>query len=148
MKILIVENDPNKSVLVETFLKDEFGSENISLETKKSFQSGLEEILSNVYDFLILDMSLPTFDITGSDDGGETLDRGGEIILQEMERENFKYKSVILTQYEEFGGVSLNEIDEALKKEFNEFYLGLIYYNTIQVNWQNELKNIIINLKQ
>jgi len=146
MKILIVENDPNKSTQVETFLNEEFSSMNICIETKKSFQSGLEAILSNKYDFLILDMSLPTFDITESDDGGETLDRGGDIILQEMEREDVKYKSVILTQYEEFGGISLNEIDAALKKEFNEFYLGCIYYNTIQVNWQNELKRIILNL--
>jgi hypothetical protein len=72
-------------------------------------------------------MSIPTFDISETDDGGETLDRGGEIILQEMEREGIKIKAVILTQYEEFDEVSLEEIDNSLKSEFSEFYLGCIY---------------------
>jgi CheY-like chemotaxis protein len=143
MKILIVENDPLKSSQIELFLQ-EIGLANSEINICKSFQSGLESILTKHYDFLILDMSIPTFDITEMDDGGETLDRGGEIILQEMEREGIKIKALILTQYEEFGGVSLEEIDNTLKEEFPDFYLGCIYYNTIQVNWQNELKEIIL----
>lgn len=143
MKILIVENDPNKSGQIELFLSEELGIPKENIEVKKSYQSGLETILSNNYDLLILDMSLPTFDITKEDDGGETLDRGGEVILQEMEREGIKIKAVIVTQYEEFDDVSLEEIDNSLKNEFSDFYLGCIYYNTIQMNWQNELKKII-----
>lgn len=147
MKILIVENDTNKSTQVECFLQDEIKINPNYIDTKRSFQSGLEAILTKSYDLLILDMSIPTFDISEIDDGGETLDRGGEIILQEMEREGIKMKAIILTQYEEFDEVSLEEIDNSLKKEFSEFYLGCIYYNTSQVNWQNELKDIISKLK-
>jgi CheY-like chemotaxis protein len=146
MRILIVENDPNKSSQLEFFLLEDLNISSEDIEIRKSYQSGLETILSRDFDFLILDMSLPTFDITEEDDGGETLDRGGEIILQEMEREGIKIKSVIVTQYEEFGDVSLEEIDNFLKNEFSDFYMGCIYYNSIQMGWQNQLKMIIENL--
>lgn len=146
MKILIVENDPNKSSVVELFLLTELDISPEDVEIKRSFQSGLEAIIQNSYDLLLLDMSLPTFDITDFDDGGETLDRGGEIILQEMERENIKIPSIILTQYEDFGGVSLSKIDEALFLEFPKIYLGCIYYNTSQTNWNKELKLKITQL--
>lgn len=146
MKILIVENDSIKSGQLELFLSEHLGT-NSDIKIRRSYQSGLETILSNNFDLLILDMSLPTFDITKEDDGGETLDRGGEVILQEMEREGIKIKSVIVTQYEEFDDVSLEEIDNSLKNEFSDFYLGCIYYNIIQMDWQKELKNIIDNLK-
>ncbi|TCD11589.1 hypothetical protein EZ449_04835 [Pedobacter frigidisoli] len=143
MKILIVENDTNKSSVVELFLLTDLDISPEELVIKRSFQSGLEAILDNRYDLLILDMSLPTFDITDFDDGGETLDRGGEIILQEMERENISIPSLILTQYEDFGGVSLSKIDDNLFNEFPTFYLGCIYYNSSQTQWQTELKSKI-----
>ncbi len=143
MKILIVENDSNKSNQVLSFLNDEMGIKEELIEVKRSFQSGLEAILTCSFDFLILDMSIPTFDITAIDDGGETLDRGGEIILQEMEREGIEIKSLILTQYEEFDNISLEEIDSKLKLEYSDFYLGCIYYNISEDKWQNELKRFI-----
>ncbi|PRY52621.1 hypothetical protein B0I27_10587 [Arcticibacter pallidicorallinus] len=146
MKILIVENDPNKSSVVELFLLTELDISPEEVEIRRSFQSGLEAIIQNEYDLLLLDMSLPTFDITDFDDGGETLDRGGEIILQEMEREKIEIPSIILTQYEDFGGVSLSKIDEALFTEFPGIYLGCIYYNTSQTSWEKELKLKINNL--
>lgn len=148
MKILIVENDPNKSSVVQLFLLVEHDISPEDVEIKSSYQSGLESILQKPdFDLLILDMSIPTFDITDFDDGGETLDRGGEIILQEMQRENIKIPSIILTQYEDFGGVSLSEIDQALFNEFPDMYLGCIYYNTGQTNWHKELTNKINLLK-
>nr|WP_298331955.1 hypothetical protein [uncultured Christiangramia sp.] len=142
MKILIVENDSIKSSQVITFLKDEV-SKDLNFEVKRSYQSGLEAILTDIFDFLILDMSIPTFDITTTDDGGETLDRGGELILQEMERENIEIKSLILTQYEEFDSISLEEIDNELKNEYSDFYLGCIYYNISEDKWQNDLKEVL-----
>lgn len=139
MNILIVENDPNKSSVVELYLLTDHEISPEDVEIRRSFQSGLEAILLNNYDLLILDMSLPTFDITDFDDGGDTLDRGGETILQEMERENIKIPAIVLTQYEDFGGVSLSKIDKVLFDEFPDIYLGCIYYNTSQTNWQKEL---------
>ena len=146
MKILIVENDSIKSNQVLSFLNDDlnFSVENITV--KRSFQSGLEAILTMPFDLLILDMSIPTFDITATDDGGETLDRGGEIILQEMEREEISIQALILTQYEEFDNVSLEEIDNELRVQYSDFYLGCIYYNISEDKWQNELRETILKI--
>lgn len=147
MKVLIVENDTNKSSEVEYFLLSEMELSPELITIKKSYQSGLESILTEHYDVLILDMSLPTFDITDFDDGGETLDRGGEIILQEMERENIKTAAIILTQYEDFGGMSLAKIDQSLQHDFPEFYKGCVYYNNItQDSWKNNLKQKLDDL--
>lgn len=143
MKILIVENDSIKSNQVLSFLEDELNISNKQTTVKRSFQSGLEAILTIPFDLLILDMSIPTFDITETDDGGETLDRGGEIILQEMEREGIIVPALILTQYEEFDNISLEEIDNELKTDYSDFYLGCIYYNIAEDKWQNDLKEII-----
>ncbi|WPR75770.1 hypothetical protein [Algoriphagus sp. NG3] len=146
MKILIVENDSIKSNQVLSFLNDEFDIHK-DISVRRSFQSGLEAILTIHYDLLILDMSIPTFDINATDDGGETLDRGGEIILQEMERENISIPAIILTQYEEFDNISLEEIDHELRLEYSKFYLGCIYYNISEDKWQNELKEMILKIK-
>ncbi len=145
MKILIVENDSTKSNQVLSFLNEEMGISEDVIVIKRSYQSALEAILTTVFDLLILDMSIPTFDITTTDDGGETLDRGGELILEEMAREGIDFKSLILTQYEEFDNVSLEEIDNELKLEYSDFYLGCIYYNISEDKWQNELMEIIKN---
>jgi len=148
MKVLIVENDSNKYDQVKSFLIEELKIIETNISIRKSYQSGLESILDNTYDFIILDMSIPTFDITEFDDGGNTLDRGGEIILQEMERENISIPSIILTQYEDFDNVSLLEIDSNLKEEFEEFYLGCIYYNISEENWKNELNNLYLKIEK
>lgn len=147
MRMLIVENDPIKSNQVLSFLEDDLNISKEYIVIKRSFQSGLEAVLTMPFDLLILDMSIPTFDITESDDGGETLDRGGEIILQEMEREGVIIPALILTQYEEFDNISLEEIDNGLRMEYSRFYLGCIYYNIAEDKWQNDLKETIEKLK-
>lgn len=148
MRVLIVENDSNKYDQVKSLLAEDLKIDTENIFIRKSYQSGLESILNNKYDFIILDMSIPTFDITEHDDGGNTLDRGGEIILQEMEREDIFTPSIILTQYEDFDNVSLSKIDKNLKEEFEEFYLGCIYYNISEENWKHELKNLYLKIKK
>jgi DNA-binding NtrC family response regulator len=143
-KILVIEDDDNKYIPVENFLMEIYDSQ-VNIIHKKSFQSGMETLYSDSFDLLILDMSIPNFDVTELDDGGDTLDRGGEFILEEMFRENIVTKAIILTQYEEFKGVSLAEIDENLKKDFEDSYMGCVSYNTGYDNWKNELFELLKN---
>ncbi len=142
MKILVIEDDDNKYNPVRNFLIELYNN-NVTIIHKKSFQSGMEILYAEKFDLLILDMSIPNFDVTELDDGGDTLDRGGEFILEEMDRENIITKSIIITQYEEFKGVSLAEIDKNLMEEFKESYLGCVSYNTGYDNWKNELEQLI-----
>lgn len=145
MRILVIEDDDNKLKQVNSFL-DEYASKKNILTTivvKQSFQSGLFELLTSKYDISILDMSIPNFDISNTDDGGEPVSIGGELILNEMDRAGILTKTVILTAYEDFEGVSLSSIDEKLKHEFSNIYLGCIYYSSFESSWMNKLENIL-----
>jgi DNA-binding NtrC family response regulator len=142
MRILVIEDDDNKYNPVKNFLIELY-NENVTIIHKKSYQSGMEILYAEKFDLLILDMSIPNFDVTELDDGGDTLDRGGEFILEEMDRENIIIKSIIITQYEEFKGVSLAEIDKNLREEFKQSYLGCVSYNTGYDNWKTELQELI-----
>ena len=62
MKILIVEDDENKLNNLKDFINEYYLNE-VNIDICHSFQSGLESILINKYDLLLLDMSLPNFDL-------------------------------------------------------------------------------------
>lgn len=145
MKILIVEDDLNKLNNLQTFLKYYFKHKEIKIviSIKTSYQSGLEAILSNSFDLLLLDMSLPNFDITNNNDSGVPLSRGGELILYEMDIMNIFLKTIIVTQHDDFDGDSLEEIHNNYKEKFSKFYINYVFYNAIESNWESELEKIL-----
>jgi len=146
MNILIIEDDSNKLEEI-TYLLSKMKKtlkQNIKIVSQGSFQSGLIEIFNNHYDLLLLDMTIPNFEITLHDDGGDSLDIGGELIIKEMDREDKKIKTIIVTQYEEFNGISLSDIDNDLKKQYSNFYLGYVSYNASETTWKSELEKLIV----
>ena len=59
MKIILVEDDVKKIEDIREFLSKEL---NISdLVIKESYQSGIKELITQDYDLLLLDMSIPAF---------------------------------------------------------------------------------------
>lgn len=144
LKILIIEDDDNKCSEIESYLKKTFY--NISLKYGKSYQSGIQEAINERYDLLLLDMSIPNFDINENEDGGSTLKNGGELIIMELIDENVDFKCVVLTQYETFNDETLDAIDTRLKENCGSKYLGCIRYSAWKNDWKELLKNIIQNL--
>ena len=61
MKILIIEDDKNKSTQIIERLSSYFTD--IDFTVKRSFQQGVKTLRSSSFDVLLLDMTLPTFDI-------------------------------------------------------------------------------------
>lgn len=145
MKILIIEDDLNKLQSVEDFLQKYFKQKDLlySLTIKHSYQSGLENVLTNSYDLLLLDMSLPNFDIDENNDIGDPLSKGGELILYEMDAMCIDLKTIIITQHEDFDGVSLESINDDYKDKFSDIYLNYVFYNSIESNWEKELEKIL-----
>ncbi|RDX33438.1 response regulator, partial [Arcobacter sp. HD9-500m-PIT-SAG02] len=133
MKILIVEDDLNKLNNLKNFLQTYFQDKSIEInvEIKNSYQSGLETILSESFDLLLLDMSLPNFDMSENSDSGAPLSRGGELILYEMDIMNIHLKTIIVTQHDDFDGDSLEVIHNHYKEKFSNFYLNYVFYNAI-----------------
>lgn len=142
MKILIIEDDLNKLANVEAYLKKYFSNKQVSymLDVKHSYQSGLEMIIQNTYDLLLLDMSLPNFDIDEKSDGGNPLSRGGELILYEMDILGIDIATLVITQHDDFEGESLESINEEYKNNFSSFYIGYVFYSAIESNWKKDLE--------
>jgi CheY-like chemotaxis protein len=141
MKIVIVEDDVNKSSQLHEQVCQMFPS--AQCEECRSYRSGLKRIVEERPSLVILDMSMPTFDVGPKDKGGRTRAFGGKDILEEMRRRRIVARVVVVTQFETFGEgaqkKTLNELQGELKAEFAELYVGTVYYHPAHSNWRLEL---------
>lgn len=146
-KILIIEDDKIK---IER-LNDFFSSNKISI--KESFQSGLSEIKNNkdAYDFLVLDMTIPLWEKGNNDLGGNYEQFGGEKILREMKRRKLILPTILFTMFDVFptkeGNITFNEVNSIFKRDFSDFYIGAVFYNSNEDNWQLDMTNLISEIK-
>ncbi|MDP1800842.1 MAG: response regulator [Bacteroidota bacterium] len=145
MKILVIEDDPNKALQVISFLREHNSDHEIT--HKKSYQSGLSEIYENTFDFVFLDMSLPTYDITPGEDAYKFRHLAGHDILSEIKRKKKSAKVIIVTQFERFGEgkqfISLKDLKMILRKDFTENYIATISYHPGRTSWKEELSSLI-----
>lgn len=142
MKVLFIEDNPQKLKHVSDFLEKKF--DNIELTVKKSYNSGLRELIKNEsYGLILLDMSLPNYDIEPGESGGDFEKFAGKFLLNEMYRRDITTQVLILTMY-------LNYVDEEFSSELKDKfpnYLGVVYYNVKEPDgWKNELQDKIDNL--
>lgn len=139
MRGLLIEDDTAKANKIAELIAEHFPQ--IQLNQAISYQSGINEILEYEYDFILLDMSLPTYDQINGNFSGKPKGFGGEAILKEMRR--YKRNSIVkvITQYNEFDGglISMQELDAQLKTNYSELYKGYIVYVAKHTEWQDEL---------
>jgi CheY-like chemotaxis protein len=144
-RILLVEDDDDKLEHVIDFLKQL--TSDLTLHTARSLQSGLQAILGAQYELVILDMTMPTFDISESEDGGRPQAYGGRELLRHMQRQQISTKAVVLTGFEQFGEgnetQTLAELDLELRKSHAGQYLGAIHYNLMDDLWQQQLRRAL-----
>jgi CheY-like chemotaxis protein len=140
MRILIIEDDPNKLTAITKFLEQ---YQNVEYVTQTAYQSGLRAILSSTFDLLLLDMSMPVFDTASGHSGGRSLPLAGRDILYQMKRKRINLRTIIVTQYENFDGISLGELHQNLCNEFSDNYIGYVYYNVTQDRWRHELAELL-----
>ena len=145
MKILVIEDDQNKSKQIIEFIIDNFPLEDYIL--KKSYQSGLKEILLNEYDIILLDMQLPNFDIKSGEDGYKFRKLAGEDILKELKRKKRISKVIVVTQFETFGEgesfIELNDLKKRLSEQFKNLYVDTVFYSADKSIWKKQLDEIM-----
>ncbi len=147
-KILFIEDNLIKMEAVLTVVQT--NHPNAEITTKDSFRSGLNELIGNSYDILLLDMSLPTWDRESvkKQEGFERF--GGETIMREMKRKNKLTPTIVITMFNEFGigksFIDLIDLDKHLKTEFKEFYKGYVKYSSSERKWEDELKKALEKL--
>src|SRR4051794_17674841 len=124
-KILLIEDDDKKIKDIAEFINGRY--DNKSLIIKKSYQSGLKELIQGNYDLLLLDMSIPTWEKSIEESGGDYEKFGGYKILREIIRKNIQVKTILITMFDDFGesdtSITLNQLNEILKEEFSNFFL-------------------------
>lgn len=149
MKCLIIEDDKNKAFEIKNFLESNY----LTVETTivHSYSSGLKEAISTNYDYILLDMSMPTFDITHEEKGGRPRHFAGKEIIQQMHRRNVCTPVIVITQFENFGEgderITLEELNQELHELSSQAFKGSIYYNIVEKNWQKKLLEFIGPLK-
>lgn len=147
MNLLLIEDDQHKSKQIIDFIDETFMYNSIVL--KKSYQSGLKEILTNQYDIVLLDMQLPNFDIKPGEDGYKFRKLAGVDILKELTRKKKKCQVIIITQFETFGEgeyyINLSNLKQMLKIEFLDIYIDTVFYSPDNSLWQKELTLLIKN---
>ena len=141
MKILIVEDDLNKLQHLEQCLSAKYSDAEII--RARSYQSGLKATLSLAPSFIVLDMTLPTYDVSTTEGGGRPRPFAGREILSEMARKVGHGKVIVVTQFETFGEgtqkKTLAELDAELGRAFPELYIGAVYYHPAQSDWKTSL---------
>ena len=145
MKILIVEDDEGKRRQLINFVKDIF--EHIEVSTAQSLNSALKCIVRSKYELILLDMTIPTFDIDKHEEGGRPRAYGGKDLLSQMDRRNIKTPVIMVTMFDRFGkgkdSLTLKELDDKLKIEHKKNYKGSVYYNSAYDDWKMTLSNLI-----
>lgn len=145
MRILIIEDAERKLEHIRQFLVDTVGATQI--EERRSYASGIAAAIECSLDLIILDMTLPNFDVTTGDSASEMFFFAGRDILHELKRKGISCPVVVITQFPEFGRdserMTLSELKKELESLFSDSYLGTIYYHPSKVEWQSELISML-----
>jgi hypothetical protein len=109
----------------------------------------MSEIIKKRYDLILLDMSMPTFDRSPENPNSKFRHFAGRDILFEMKRRDITVKTIVVTQFGNFGegkdAIDAEQLHNNLKSEFPFIYLGMVHYNTGFSNWKNELLALLKN---
>jgi CheY-like chemotaxis protein len=145
MSALIVEDDELKMGRLHSFLSTELPGRRI--EVARSYKSGLRAVIEESRQLVVMDMTLPTFDITPGTDGGRPLRLGGAELLRQMKRRGATYPTVVVTGFDTFGSgrdtATLDQLDAQLLNEFSGFYLGSVYFNATADDWKDQLRALM-----
>jgi CheY-like chemotaxis protein len=147
-KVLIVEDEEPKYVHIKKHIEQILPT--VEVFHVKSVSSAIDTLEDNLPNLLVLDMSLPTFDISEDESGGRPQGFGGVEVLREMQIENRLCPTIVITGYSAFQRdgvqrVSLDELSSELMKEFPSFLKGVLHFNSSFSEWQVELERIIFN---
>ena len=136
MKIWLIEDDGFKRDKLRAALADIF--EEPEVFEARSAKSAFNLLAGGTPDLVVLDMSLPTFDIGPSESGGRPQGFGGVEVLREMDRRGLTVPVIVVTQYEVFGEerVGIGELAKRLASEHPERFVGLVYYETASEQWK------------
>jgi len=147
-KVLLIEDDKSKIEKVINYLVD------YEITVKESFQGGINELKnsSSLYSFLLLDMTIPMWEKGDNDLGGNYEQFGGERILREMKRKKIVIPTILFTMFDVFPtkekSITFDELNDAYKSKFPDFYIGAVYYNSTDEHWKIDMASLIKSVNE
>lgn len=141
--ILIVEDEAPKRTHIEKFVLEVVPAAQIRFS--RSVNSALDAIDEALPNLMLLDMSLPTFDVDKDEAGGRPQGFGGKEIMRHMKLSGLSCPVIVITGYEAFPReagkpVELSQIREELAAEFPSMLVGMLHYNSTYEEWKHELR--------
>lgn len=150
INILIVEDNEFKRKRIVEVIQAEL--EDIRLSECYSFTSAWKLITKENYDLILFDMSLPTFDKSTSNSGGDFRVFGGKELARKMSKRNKNSKFMFITQYKNFSdninSYSYETLKDELLKQYSEDCLGFLLYSNTKSEWREELIGSIQGLRK
>lgn len=145
MRILIVEDYGDKRASIVKYFQNRY--KDAVMEEAKSYSTGISKIYAEKWDLIILDMSLPTYDITNSETGGEKKPTAGKEILRRMANRRIFTPAIIITQFDVFGDkqISLDVLNAEFGEKYGDIWHGTVSYD--KVGWQLELDTLLEKIK-
>ena len=128
MRILIIEDNLNKLKQIRNLLEKKYP--NCEIDETYAFNNGMKKILEDNWDLVILDMSLPTYNITSTEGGGDKKPVAGKNIMKRMLNKKIFSPVVGITQFETFDDdkISLESLNMEFESSFSQIWKGTIYY--------------------
>jgi len=149
-KILIAEDEKPKKDHISIFLSENFIAKQLHSSSVNSTIIAIEDELP---DFIILDMSLPTSEISDRANGGRPQGFGGKAVLRYMKLARINIPVIILTGYEVFKvdeaskltseHVDLAQLKDELIFLFRDNFIDIIHFSSTNKNWQKSLHSIL-----
>ena len=145
MSVLMVEDDEFKAQDISKVIDEVLHG--IIVQRANSVTSALKEISQSDFRCVILDMSLPTFALSGPGGGGSPQSQGGLEVLRLARRLSNKSTFIIVTQYPdiEIDGrdVSLLLAPAALSARFSLDVKACLLYEFDGYAWRNPLRECL-----
>jgi CheY-like chemotaxis protein len=145
MNVLLVEDDEFKATDIIKVLGDVL--EVTGVKRAMSVTSSLRMVTRESFDVIVLDMSLPTFDLSGPGGGGSPQGQGGLEVLRLIRRLAAKPTVIVVTQYPdiEIDGkdTPLKAAPKMLREKFEINVLDCLMYEFDGDAWRAPLKEAL-----
>jgi CheY-like chemotaxis protein len=145
MNIILVEDEDPKRRHLEQLLLEQIAD--LRLRVARSVNSAIEELEDSRPDLLLLDMSLPTFDVGDTEGGGRPQGFGGIEVVRHMKLSGLRCPLIVITGYEAFpkgaGQVKLATLEKELRSEFPDMINGVLHFNSAFDEWKEDLLRLM-----
>lgn len=115
--------------------------EGCEVERAASFASGVKKVYEAKWDVIIMDITLPTYDVTHTESGDGKKPVAGVDIMKRMMNRKINIPVIVITQFETFDNnrISLTLLNKEFEQKFQSIWRGTIFYE--KDDWRIQLKD-------